>query len=93
MTEPAAFPDPWRGRGAAGALPHGGGHRASTQAEAWLTTGACATAATAAAYTALVTGSFPDPVEIVLPKGSVPRSRWIRSAASALDARPPGSRS
>jgi cobalt-precorrin-5B (C1)-methyltransferase len=35
------------------------------------TTGACATAATKAALTALVTGAFPDPVEIVLPKGQV----------------------
>ncbi|GAC1399702.1 MAG: cobalt-precorrin-5B (C(1))-methyltransferase [Vulcanimicrobiaceae bacterium] len=34
------------------------------------TTGACATAATKAAYTALVTGTFPDPVEIVLPAGA-----------------------
>jgi cobalt-precorrin-5B (C1)-methyltransferase len=32
------------------------------------TTGACATAATAAAYTALLTGDFPDPVVIELPK-------------------------
>ena len=31
------------------------------------TTGACATAATKAAYTALTTGEFPDPVEITLP--------------------------
>ncbi|QUH04434.1 cobalt-precorrin-5B (C(1))-methyltransferase [Saccharopolyspora erythraea] len=36
------------------------------------TTGACATASTTAAYTALLTGSFPDPVEIVLPKGHRP---------------------
>lgn len=36
------------------------------------TTGACATAATAAAYTALLTGTFPDPVRIVLPKGQRP---------------------
>jgi len=36
------------------------------------TTGACATAATKAAYTALLTGTFPDPVEIVLPKGQRP---------------------
>ncbi len=35
------------------------------------TTGACATAATKAALTALLTGSFPDPVEITLPKGQV----------------------
>jgi len=36
------------------------------------TTGACATAATRAAYTALLTGEFPDPVEITLPKGQRP---------------------
>jgi cobalt-precorrin-5B (C1)-methyltransferase len=36
------------------------------------TTGACATAATAAAYTALLTGVFPDPVTIRLPKGQTP---------------------
>jgi cobalt-precorrin-5B (C1)-methyltransferase len=36
------------------------------------TTGACATAATRAAYTALLTGTFPDPVSIVLPKGERP---------------------
>ncbi len=35
------------------------------------TTGACATAATKAAMTALVTGQFPDPVAITLPKGQV----------------------
>ena len=34
------------------------------------TTGACATAATHAAYEALVTGSCPDPVEIELPSGA-----------------------
>ena len=36
------------------------------------TTGACATAATKAAYTALLTGEFPDPVEITLPGGRRP---------------------
>jgi cobalt-precorrin-5B (C1)-methyltransferase len=36
------------------------------------TTGACATAATKAAYTALLTGNFPDPVTITLPKGENP---------------------
>lgn len=36
------------------------------------TTGACATAATSAAYTALLTGAFPDPVAITLPKGQRP---------------------
>ena len=36
------------------------------------TTGACAAAAAKAAYTALLTGEFPDPVEILLPKGDRP---------------------
>ncbi|GLW99128.1 cobalt-precorrin-5B (C(1))-methyltransferase [Microtetraspora sp. NBRC 16547] len=52
------------------------------------TTGACATAATTAAYTALLTGAFPDPVEIVLPKGQRPafalaRERLGEGAATA----------
>ena len=37
------------------------------------TTGACAAAASRAAYQALLTGKFPDPVEIRLPKGESPR--------------------
>lgn len=36
------------------------------------TTGACATAASTAAYTALLTGQFPDPVTIRLPKDRSP---------------------
>ncbi|MCI5076269.1 cobalt-precorrin-5B (C(1))-methyltransferase [Oricola sp.] len=36
------------------------------------TTGACATAATKAALTALLTGQFPDPVTITLPRGETP---------------------
>ncbi|MDE0807972.1 MAG: cobalt-precorrin-5B (C(1))-methyltransferase [Alphaproteobacteria bacterium] len=36
------------------------------------TTGACATAATKAAYTAFLTGNFPDPVTITLPRGQTP---------------------
>ena len=36
------------------------------------TTGACATAATTAAYAALLTGEFPDPVTITLPRGQQP---------------------
>jgi cobalt-precorrin-5B (C1)-methyltransferase len=36
------------------------------------TTGACATAAAAAAYTALLTGDFPDPVTVTLPRGQTP---------------------
>ncbi|GLK67524.1 cobalt-precorrin-5B (C(1))-methyltransferase [Hansschlegelia plantiphila] len=48
------------------------------------TTGACATAAAKAAYRALLTGVFPDPVEIVLPKGERP------SFALALEERGDG---
>jgi len=36
------------------------------------TTGACAAAAAKAAYVALLTGAFPDPVRIRLPKGELP---------------------
>ncbi|GAB4190751.1 MAG: cobalt-precorrin-5B (C(1))-methyltransferase [Thalassobaculales bacterium] len=36
------------------------------------TTGACATAAAKAAYQALLTGGFPDPVQITLPGGTRP---------------------
>ena len=36
------------------------------------TTGACATAAAKAAFTALLTGEFPDPVEVTLPRGERP---------------------
>ena len=36
------------------------------------TTGTCATAAAKAAYTALLTGEFPDPVEVTLPRGGRP---------------------
>ncbi|MCB1385478.1 MAG: cobalt-precorrin-5B (C(1))-methyltransferase, partial [Nitratireductor sp.] len=52
------------------------------------TTGACATAATRAALTALFTGDFPDPVSITLPKGETPsfplaREELTRDAATA----------
>jgi cobalt-precorrin-5B (C1)-methyltransferase len=36
------------------------------------TTGACATAAVKSAFTALITGSFPDPIAITLPRGEKP---------------------
>jgi cobalt-precorrin-5B (C1)-methyltransferase len=42
------------------------------------TTGACATAATTAAYTALLSGEFPDPVRITLPKGQRPEFALAR---------------
>lgn len=43
-----------------------------TELQRGWTTGACATAATKAALSALITGEFPDPVAILLPKGEVP---------------------
>ena len=36
------------------------------------TTGTCATAAAKAAFAALVTGEFPDPIEVTLPRGERP---------------------
>lgn len=50
------------------------------------TTGACAAAAAAAAFEALLTGRFPDPVRIALPRGlapSFPLSRQELKAGSA----------
>ena len=49
----------------------GGATPAPALRRGW-TTGACATAATKAGLTALLTGAFPDPVEILLPKGETP---------------------
>jgi cobalt-precorrin-5B (C1)-methyltransferase len=43
------------------------------------TTGTCAAAASKAAYAALVTGSFPDPVEVTLPHGERPAFALARS--------------
>ncbi len=47
------------------------------------TTGACATAAAKAAFAALLTGEFPDPVEIALPRG---RRVSFALAETALEA-------
>jgi cobalt-precorrin-5B (C1)-methyltransferase len=44
------------------------------------TTGACAAAAAKAAYAALLTGEFPDPVEILLPKGDRPSFALARQS-------------
>jgi len=44
------------------------------------TTGTCATAATKAAFTALVTGEFPDPVTVTLPGGQTPAFALARQA-------------
>jgi cobalt-precorrin-5B (C1)-methyltransferase len=46
------------------------------------TTGACATAATKAALTALLSGEFPDPVTITLPKGETPSFPLARESLS-----------
>lgn len=45
------------------------------------TTGACATAATKAAYVALLTGEFPDPVTITLPTASPAFALTVESLA------------
>lgn len=46
------------------------------------TTGACATAAAKAAATRLLTGAFPDPVSITLPKGQTPTFALAYEVAS-----------
>ncbi|PCI88126.1 MAG: cobalt-precorrin-5B (C(1))-methyltransferase [Hyphomicrobiales bacterium] len=46
--------------------------KSATMLKRGWTTGACATAATKAAFLALITGKFSDPVSIVLPKGDAP---------------------
>jgi cobalt-precorrin-5B (C1)-methyltransferase len=50
------------------------------------TTGACATAATKAAFEALLTGHFPDPVEITLPKGQRPGFALAKSERAETQA-------
>jgi cobalt-precorrin-5B (C1)-methyltransferase len=50
------------------------------------TTGTCATAATKAAFTALLTGAFPDPVEVTLPGGQRPVFALATTAADAEQA-------
>ncbi len=50
----------------------GNGRKPQGELRRGWTTGACATAATKAALTALITGEFPDPVTIRLPRGEEP---------------------
>jgi cobalt-precorrin-5B (C1)-methyltransferase len=50
------------------------------------TTGACATAAAKAAYAALLTGEFPDPVEVTLPRGERPTFALAVSRRDATSA-------
>ena len=50
------------------------------------TTGACAAAATKAAYLGLLTGRFPDPVQITLPKGERPSFELVESRRCDLAA-------
>jgi cobalt-precorrin-5B (C1)-methyltransferase len=50
------------------------------------TTGACATAATKAAVTALLTGDFPDPVTITLPKGHTPAFALTQTSRTPTEA-------
>jgi cobalt-precorrin-5B (C1)-methyltransferase len=61
--------------------------RANPLRRGW-TTGACATAAAKAAYAALLTGRFPDPVTVTLPRGEQPafalaQARLAADAATA----------
>jgi cobalt-precorrin-5B (C1)-methyltransferase len=49
------------------------------------TTGACATAGVTAAYVALLSGRFPDPVMITLPKGEQPSFALSRSERTSDD--------
>jgi cobalt-precorrin-5B (C1)-methyltransferase len=58
------------------------GRERSTGLRYGWTTGACATAATTAAYTALLTGEFPDPVQIDLPHDKHPAFALAREALS-----------
>jgi cobalt-precorrin-5B (C1)-methyltransferase len=51
------------------------------------TTGTCAAAATRAAYEALLTGAFPDPVEVELPGGQRPAFALAKTALGAGFAR------
>src|SRR5690349_11404190 len=46
-------------------------HQSATLRRGW-TTGACAAAAARAAFAGLLTGRFPDPVTIRLPRGEAP---------------------
>ncbi|MGK5629769.1 cobalt-precorrin-5B (C(1))-methyltransferase [Streptomyces sp. URMC 123] len=68
MAEPTQSPP----QTAAGGPSGRGAQLARTGLRHGWTTGACATAATTAAYTALLRGDFPDPVKITLPKGQRP---------------------
>ena len=56
------------------------GRERSTGLRYGWTTGACATAATTAAYTALLTGEFPDPVPIDLPNDKHPAFALAKEA-------------
>jgi cobalt-precorrin-5B (C1)-methyltransferase len=50
------------------------------------TTGTCATAAAKAAYAALLTGEFPDPIEVTLPRGERPTFALAVSRRDATSA-------
>lgn len=56
------------------------GQLAATGLRAGWTTGACATAGACAAFEALATGAFPDPVTVILPAGHTPAFALTREA-------------
>ncbi|MGW0535143.1 cobalt-precorrin-5B (C(1))-methyltransferase [Streptomyces sp. NPDC003032] len=72
MSEPSKSSEPGKSSGSGGAEGGRSAQLKHTGLRPGWTTGACATAATTAAYTALLTGDFPDPVTITLPKGQTP---------------------
>ena len=64
----------------------GGDRRGSGPLRRGWTTGACATAATRAAYVALLTGTFPNPVSITLPRGDTPAFGLLRTELDGVRA-------
>jgi len=68
----SANPDPNDADATPDPAPEAGEPPAGTVLRRGWTTGACATAAAKAAYEALLTGNFPDPVAIRLPGGETP---------------------
>jgi cobalt-precorrin-5B (C1)-methyltransferase len=82
---PAPCPAPYKGRMMD--EPDAGLAKPDTILRRGWTTGACAAAAAKAAMTALLTGRFPDPVSIVLPKGERPAFALSLESLSETSAR------
>ncbi len=61
-------------------------NKPKTQLRKGWTTGACATGAARAAFEALETGEFPDPVVVRLPKGDRPKFALVQKTLAVLEA-------